>query len=789
MVCTSTCQQGEFPTAFVGESRSQKRGFVSRSTTTRFAVKGLSGGRGLSLGRRDLGRWLLGCLLLVACLSQVTDVAKADAPVEPPSVEQLVTMVKPAVVTIRHTGRGERDTGLGTGFVISADGLIATNLHVIGEARPISVELADGRTFPVTEVHASDRGADLAIVRIDAAGLQPLKLAAGQQLADGQEVVAIGNPHGLERSVVTGRVSGQREIDGVEMIQLAIPIESGNSGGPLLDRTGRVHGILTLKSLVTRNLGFAVTVDRLQPLLESPNPVVMDRWLTIGALDPAEWTIVGGGRWRQRAGRLSAAGTGSGFGGRCLCLDAGDPPAVPYELAVRVKLEDESGAAGLTFAADGEDRHYGFYPSNGRLRLTRFNGPNVYTWKVLEEIDTPAYRPGEWNHLRVRVETDTIRCYVNDELVVTSSDRGFRDGRVGLAAFRGTEAAFRGYVNGPEVPQLMPPESLRTRIATATASLPTVQPPTAAMLDELAAVGPGALAALELQAVELERRSAQLRDLAELVHHRQTLKAFAEATAGQEEAIDLFRASGLIAMLDNSELDVEACCAEFETLAASIRSRLPADADDAGKIAMLDRVLFSELGFHGSRGDYYNRSNSYINEVVDDREGIPITLSVVYMELAGRLGLKVQGIGFPGHFIVRFDPAEGEPEWIDVFERGRRLSRDDLARRLAENSGESLTESHLAVAPTRAILARMLNNLLGIAMREDDPPAMLRYLDAMLTVEPDSARTRVLRMLTARRLDRIEVTLADARWLLENQPADIDLALVRQLVESLEAER
>ncbi|MEY3032506.1 MAG: putative serine protease HtrA, partial [Planctomycetota bacterium] len=225
------------------------------------------------------------------------------------------------------------------------------------------------------------------------------------------------------------------------------------------------------------------------------------------------------------------------------------------------------------------------------------------------------------------------------------------------------------------------------------------------------------------------------------------------------------------------------------TLAASIRSRLPADADDAGKIAMLDRVLFSELGFHGSRGDYYNRSNSYINEVVDDREGIPITLSVVYMELAGRLGLKVQGIGFPGHFIVRFDPAEGEPEWIDVFERGRRLSRDDLARRLAENSGESLTESHLAVAPTRAILARMLNNLLGIAMREDDPPAMLRYLDAMLTVEPDSARTRVLRMLTARRLDRIEVTLADARWLLENQPADIDLALVRQLVESLEAER
>ena len=157
----------------------------------------------------------------------------------PPTVEQLVESVRPAVVTIRHTGRGERDAGLGTGFVIAADGLIATNLHVIGEARPISVELADGRSFDVTTVHASDRAADLAIIRIETAGLTPLPLAEPDSLADGQEVVAVGNPHGFERSVVTGRVSGQRDIDGVEMIQLAIPIESGNSGGPLLDRAGR----------------------------------------------------------------------------------------------------------------------------------------------------------------------------------------------------------------------------------------------------------------------------------------------------------------------------------------------------------------------------------------------------------------------------------------------------------------------------------------------------------------------------------------------------------------------
>ena len=102
----------------------------------------------------------------------------ADQPTEDiPSVEELVATVRPSVVTIRHVGRGGNDAGLGTGFIISADGLIATNLHVIGEARPISVELADGRSFDVTEIYATDRNADVAVIRIDAEGLQPLVLA------------------------------------------------------------------------------------------------------------------------------------------------------------------------------------------------------------------------------------------------------------------------------------------------------------------------------------------------------------------------------------------------------------------------------------------------------------------------------------------------------------------------------------------------------------------------------------------------------------------------------------
>jgi S1-C subfamily serine protease len=245
-------------------------------------------------------------------------VAADPSAVAPLSVEEIAKRSKGSVVSIRFQGRRESDAGLGTGFVVG-DGLVATNLHVIGEARPITVELADGSSHEATAVHATDRDGDLAVVRIAAPGLVPLPLAAAGTLVDGQEVVAVGNPHGLKRSIVAGRVSALREMNGIEMIQLALPVEPGNSGGPLLDLEGRVHGIVSMKSLVTPNLGFAVSVARLRSLLDRPNPVSMDRWLTIGAIDPAQWTPIGGARWRQRAGRISVGGAGNGFGGRSLC--------------------------------------------------------------------------------------------------------------------------------------------------------------------------------------------------------------------------------------------------------------------------------------------------------------------------------------------------------------------------------------------------------------------------------------------------------------------------------------
>jgi regulator of sirC expression with transglutaminase-like and TPR domain len=750
--------------------------------------------------------WVGGLALTLAGAEPVS--SPVELPVEL-AVEDLVTRVRGSVVTIRFTGRGAADSGLGTGFFISPDGLVATNLHVIGENRPVEVELADTSRHAVTAVHASDRTADLAILRLDPARLPadlvPLPLAPAGTLVDGQEVVAIGNPLGLERSVVTGRVSGIRDRDGISMIQVALPVEPGNSGGPLLDRAGRVHGIVSIKSLVTPNLGFAVTADRLGRLLDRPNPVTMDRWLTIGTLDPARWTIVGGGSWRQRAGRIIAAGLGGGFGGRTQCLAAGPPPEIPYDLGVWVRLDDESGAAGLVFDADGGDRHVGFYPSAGRLRLTRFDGPDVLSWTILEERSSPAYRPGEWNHLRVHREAGRVACFVNDEPVFAAAAAARPGGRVGLAKFRDTQAEFRGFAVAGALPPVAPPPDVRARVATAVESLPLAGPPAEETIVAVLPDGDAAQTALTAAAGDLERRAAQVRALAVRVHERRTIAALAEAAAGDEAAIDLFHAALLIARLDNPDLDVAAYDEEITRLARDVEARLPEAADEAARLETLNHVLFGELGFHGSRSDYYNRANSYVNEVLDDREGIPITLSVVYMEVARRLGLDVKGIGFPGHFLVRHDPAAGGPQWLDVFEGGVVLTRGDLVRRLydgadaGKNAADAavpdelaarlLDERAVAVAGPRAILVRMLGNLVGIAEREDDPAGVLRYLDASLAIDPDAAGNRVRRMITARKLGRLDVALADARWLLEQAPSDVDLDRVRQLVAVLEAEQ
>ena len=159
-------------------------------------------------------------------------------------VEKIADQTRPSLVSISSTGREGRSQGIGTGFVVDKDGLIATNYHVIGDARPVHVEMADGRKLQVTAIHASDRKMDLAVIRVAEKDLPALSLGNPENLKKGAPIVVMGNPHGLKNSVVSGVNSSMREIDGRTMLQLAIPIEPGNSGGPIYDENGNIVGVV-----------------------------------------------------------------------------------------------------------------------------------------------------------------------------------------------------------------------------------------------------------------------------------------------------------------------------------------------------------------------------------------------------------------------------------------------------------------------------------------------------------------------------------------------------------------
>jgi serine protease Do len=696
------------------------------------------------------------------------------------TVEELTAQLKPSICVVTTRGRENRE-GLGTGFVVG-EGLIATNAHVIGEGRPISVEFADGKKYDAIAIQAHDSKRDLAIIRVDAKNLKPIPLGDVDSIKEGQAAVVLGNPKGLKYSVVSGVISGIREVDGRKMLQIAMPVEPGNSGGPLVDLQGRVQGIVTLKSLLTENLGFAATVNDLQPLLKKPNPVPMSAWVTIGMLDPEEWKSEMGARWTQRAGRILVEEPGTGFGGRSICILRKQPPKVPFEASVSVKLNDEKGAAGILFRHDGS-RHYGFYPSGGKIRITRFDGADVYSWKILHDASSSTYRPGEWNTLKVRVEEKGTKFYVNDQLFLESDDVEWVEGRLGLAKFRDTKAEFKGFRVATSLNNIAKDDKAIEKL------LDPFQTklPDAETMTKLAKQ-PRSSDFLRQKANELEKQASQLKVLAERLQQQRVYDELGTLLTQPEEKIDLIHAALLLAKLDNEEVDIDFYRRDVDKMAKKLMATLPVKADDSDKIKLLNTFFYETRGFHGSRADYYNRSNSYLNEVLDDREGLPITLSVVYMELARRIGLNVVGIGLPGHFVTRQIPKEGEGPFIDVFERGQLLTLEQAKKKAEEFTHGEIDDELLKPVSKKQIIIRMLHNLLRVAQGLQDIEMGLRYLDGILMLDPHSSQDRMMRagMYLAKGMK--PEALADVDFLIDHPSEGISKDKLRQLKRSLEME-
>lgn len=375
------------------------------------------------------------------------------------------------------------------------------------------------------------------------------------------------------------------------------------------------------------------------------------------------------------------------------------------------------------------------------------------------------------------METNRIIAFVNDEKVMESADEEWRAGRVGLAKFRHTKAEFKDFTLG----QASAREARRRQPL----SLTNVASRSDAEIIADLAGRPGGTTGLQEQARELDQQAQRLRRLALAVHARSVETELVQLLGEPEAKIDLFHAALLVAKLDNPELSIADYRSEFTRLADGARQQLPADAPDTNKVAALSRYLFTEQGFHGSRTDFYNRANSYMNDVLDDREGLPITLAILWLELARHLGVtNVAGVPLPTRFMVRFQPRAGGEQIIDVFDGGKVLTRSDAVDLVADNV-DSIDESAFAPARKRDIIVRMLNNLLGIAQRDGKAADSLRYLDAILAIKPDSAPDRLQRARLQMQRGENAAAKEDIRWLLDHKAEGVDLERLTELYHTL----
>jgi regulator of sirC expression with transglutaminase-like and TPR domain len=262
---------------------------------------------------------------------------------------------------------------------------------------------------------------------------------------------------------------------------------------------------------------------------------------------------------------------------------------------------------------------------------------------------------------------------------------------------------------------------------------------------------------------------------------------FVELIARPE--IPLAEASLALAEEEYPDIDAPRYVATLDGLAELVRRKLsPFNRGPAALLKAIRAVLFEDGGFRGNADDYYDPRNSYLNEVLDRRLGIPISLSVVYIEVARRSGLDVQGVAFPGHFLVKHASARGDL-LIDPFHGGEVLSAEDAEKRLSEMSGGRVRfdPKFLDGAGTREILARMLHNLKRIYVEKEDDVRTLWVIDRLLLLAPDNIEERRDRGLVSARLGGHAAAVKDLIAYLEAQPEAEDASDVEALIAELKS--
>jgi regulator of sirC expression with transglutaminase-like and TPR domain len=262
-----------------------------------------------------------------------------------------------------------------------------------------------------------------------------------------------------------------------------------------------------------------------------------------------------------------------------------------------------------------------------------------------------------------------------------------------------------------------------------------------------------------------------------------------------DEHFPLLEAAVSLAQDEYPDLDVQQVLGDVDQLLARIKRRLPADASALQKLRLLNQFFFHDLNFGGNVNDYYDPDNSYLNAVLRTRRGIPITLAVLWLELAAGLGLNARGVAFPGHFMVKVNLPKGQVV-IDPFS-GQSLSREELAERLEPFRQRSASADdfevpiglYLKSSPPREIITRMLRNLKDIHKTQEDLPRLLAVMDRLIVLQPEGWTEYRDRALVWATLGDEERAVADLETYLTHAEDALDIDAMAERLAQLRRKR
>lgn len=259
--------------------------------------------------------------------------------------------------------------------------------------------------------------------------------------------------------------------------------------------------------------------------------------------------------------------------------------------------------------------------------------------------------------------------------------------------------------------------------------------------------------------------------------------------SGPDSDIPLTEAALLVASHQYPDLDLEHWLGRIDALAGNLRQRIDPAANVPSRIAALNQYLFDELGFAPNADDFYDPRNSFLNDVIERRVGIPISLSLLYMAIGARIDLELCGVCFPGHFLVKCKAPEGTVV-LDPYAGGMSLGLPDLQRRLREVRGGEVSRAIIAgllvASSKKEILVRMLRNLKAVYLRRHDLDRALAIMEWIVGAEPEHAAEVRDRGMIYQELNCFRAAITDFERYLRLDPECTDADDIRQRLMDLQ---